>query len=250
METIVYAHRGASKLAPENTLPAFELAYHMGADGIETDVQLTKDQVPVLIHDENVRRTTNGIGFVQDYTFKELQKLDAGSWLSDRYAQTRVPSLESFLEWVKDKPLKINIELKNNVIDYKDMEKIVYDLLASYNVLDRTVISSFNSKSIKKVEKIDPTISKAYLTSQKIKDLIPFAKAKGATGLHIRNRILSKPLVEKAHKEDLYVAVYTVNRPSLIMRCYKLGVDAIFTDVPHVAKKTLEQYKKKQVKDK
>ncbi|MDL4840723.1 glycerophosphodiester phosphodiesterase [Aquibacillus sp. LR5S19] len=245
MNTIVYAHRGASKLAPENTMPAFELAYQLDADGIETDVQLTKDRVPVLIHDENVRRTTNGTGFVQDYTFKELQQLDAGSWFSSQYINTSIISLDEFLRWIKDKNLKLNIELKNNVIEYKDLEDIVYNLLKSYQVLDRTVISSFNSKSIKRFNKIDPNVTTAYLTSQKIVDLIPFAKSKGASGLHIKNRILSKSLLDKAKESNLYVSVWTVNRPTQMMRCYKLGCKAIFTDVPHVAKETLRLFNKR-----
>ncbi len=112
MAPIIYAHRGASKAAPENTMPAFELAAKQGADGIETDVQLTKDQIPVLIHDENVRRTTDGIGFVQDYTYKELQELDAGSWFSSTYSNTTIPTLDQLLAWNKKKKLKLNIELK------------------------------------------------------------------------------------------------------------------------------------------
>lgn len=82
MTTKIIAHRGASKLAPENTMYAFELAYNLGAEGIETDVQLTKDNIPVLIHDETVRRTTNSNGYVKDFTFEELSTLDAGSWFS------------------------------------------------------------------------------------------------------------------------------------------------------------------------
>lgn len=245
LNTIIFAHRGASKLAPENTMPAFELAYEMGADGIETDVQLTKDNIPVLIHDENVRRTTNGTGFVQDYTLKEIQKLDAGSWFSAHYSNTSIISLEQFLTWAKDKKLKINIELKNNVINYKDLEEIVYKQLTKFNMINRTVISSFNSDSIKKLHKLDQNLTTAFLTSQKMKDLPTYAKRLGAAGLHIRYRILSNSLVKKANKQGLYVATYTVNRPTQIMRCFKQGCHALFTDVPNVAIETRELYQRK-----
>ncbi|MDC3415446.1 glycerophosphodiester phosphodiesterase [Aquibacillus sp. 3ASR75-54] len=238
MKTIIYAHRGASKLAPENTMPAFELAYKMGAEGIETDVQLTKDNVPVLIHDENVRRTTNGTGFLLDYTLAELKQLDAGSWFSDQYRGTSIPTLHEFLQWVQDKHIKINLELKNNIIDYKDLEKIVYDHLEAFNLLDRTVISSFNSASIHQVGLIDESVTTGFLTSQKIKDLIDFAKDQGARGLHIKYRMLNPSIVKEAHLNNLYVAVYTVNRPIQLRRCFRLSCDAIFTDVPNIAKQT------------
>lgn len=240
MQTIIYAHRGASKQAPENTLPSFELAYEQGADGIETDVQLTKDHVPVLIHDENVRRTTNGTRFVQDYTFKQLRQLDAGAWFSDNYSHTPILSLEEFLHWIGDKNLLINLELKTNVIPYKNIEHIVYDLLVKYNKIDQTVVSSFNPNSIKAMHAIDRKITTAFLSSQKKIDLFHYAKELGATGLHLKNRLITQGLIEKAAKQDLYIASYTVNRQGQMARCYKLGCYAIFTDLPYLAVETRE----------
>lgn len=111
--TKIIAHRGSSALAPENTMAAFELAYEQGAEGIETDVHLTKDNIPVLIHDENVKRTTNSTGYIKDYTFDQLKQFDAGSWFSVKYAGSTIISLEEFLNWFQDKALCLNIELKN-----------------------------------------------------------------------------------------------------------------------------------------
>ncbi|MBB6455344.1 glycerophosphoryl diester phosphodiesterase [Salirhabdus euzebyi] len=239
MKTKIYAHRGASRYAPENTMPAFQLAYEMKADGIETDVQLTKDGVPVLIHDENVRRTTNGTGFVEDYTLEEIKQLDAGSWFSSKYAGTSIVTLEELLQWAKPKQLLLNIELKNNVIEYKKLEQKVYQLLFTYDLLDRTVISSFNPKSIEKFKKIDRNVNIAFLTSTKIRRLANFTKLLGASGIHIKYRILSTHLVGECQKHGLDLRVYTVNRPAQIVRCYKLGCTAIFTDVPDIAVKLL-----------
>ncbi|UFT97700.1 glycerophosphodiester phosphodiesterase [Radiobacillus kanasensis] len=233
--TKIFAHRGASKVAPENTMAAFKLAYEMHAEGIETDVQLTKDQVPVLIHDENVRRTTNGTGFVQDYTLEELKQLDAGSWFSDKYEGETIPTLDEFLTWVQDKPLDLNIELKNNVIDYKDLESIVYDRLVAFDLIPRTVISSFSSESIKRFKDISSDLATAWLTSSKIRFMIPFTKSLGANRLHIKYTLLNKRIVKKCHANDFEVAVYTINRPSQMNRCFKLGCDTIFTDVPDIA---------------
>lgn len=233
--TLIYAHRGASKLAPENTMPAFELAASSGAEGIETDVQLTKDHVPVLIHDENLRRTTNGTGFVQDYTYDELRQLDAGNWFSSKFSDTSIVTLDEFLRWFQEQSMVLNVELKTNVIEYKNIERIVYEALKRWQVLDRTVISSFNSNSIIRMHEINPAIRTAFLTSTKRKDLVEYAKSLGANDLHIKHRLLDKKLVKQCHRAKMNVRIYTVNRPNLMKKCYKLGVDGIFTDVPYEA---------------
>ncbi|SER15164.1 glycerophosphoryl diester phosphodiesterase [Gracilibacillus ureilyticus] len=235
MSTIIYAHRGASKQAPENTMPAFELAYELGADGIETDVQLTKDNIPVLIHDENLRRTTNGAGFVQDHTYEELKMLDAGYWHSDKYRHTVIPALDDLLEWNQDKQLKLNIELKNNLIEYPNLEKIVCEKVKTYNMDSNVVISSFNRKSLKEITKLKYDIPTALLTSKRSNSLIEDGKQLGVDGLHIRYRLLSRKLVEKAAENKLYIAVYTVNQPFSLSRVIKNKCHALFTDVPDTA---------------
>src|SRR5699024_4421001 len=118
--------------------------YQMGADGIETDVHLTKDKIPVLFHDEQVKRTTNGRGFIKDLTVKQLKTLDAGSWFSTRFSGTTITTLEEFLSWVKNKPLRINIELKNNKIDYQHLESKVYEMVEAFQLQERTLYSTFN----------------------------------------------------------------------------------------------------------
>nr|WP_138416820.1 glycerophosphodiester phosphodiesterase [Aquibacillus sediminis] len=237
MKTDIFAHRGASKYAPENTMPAFNLAYQMGAEGIETDVQLTKDDIPVLIHDENVRRTSNGTGFVQDYTLRELQQLDAGTWFSKQFKDTRIPSLEEFLRWAKTKKLLINLELKNNVLEYKGMEKIVNQYVNFFHLSDSTIITSFNSDSVMKYNTINCSISTGLLTSQKSKDLPSYAKDLGADSLHIKYRLLNRKLVRQCQQHNINLRVYTVNQPSQMTRCMKLGCDGIITDVPDIALK-------------
>ncbi|UOQ85939.1 glycerophosphodiester phosphodiesterase [Gracilibacillus salinarum] len=232
---IIYAHRGASKHAPENTIPAFDLAYHHDADGIETDVQLTKDGVPVLIHDEKLQRTTNGNGFVKDYTYAELTQLDAGSWKSPQFADTVIPTLEDLLRWNQDKQLKLNIELKNNIFPYPGLEETVFQLLQKYNMVNQTVISTFNQESIVKLKQWSTELNYAFLTSKKDKNLIPFAESIKAEGIHIQYRLLTNRLVEQANQHDLYVAVYTVNLPLSIKRAIRMNCHAIFTDIPKLA---------------
>src|SRR5690625_5400798 len=165
LPTKIFAHRGASQFAPENTMPAFQLAYELGAEGIETDVHLTKDLVPVLIHDEKLKRTTNGYGYVKDYTFNELKNFDAGSWFSDKFAGTSIISLDQFLKWIKSKSLFLNIELKNSKINDPRIEKIVYELIVYYHLQDRTILSTFNKNSVKRMKQFSD-IEIALLTSR------------------------------------------------------------------------------------
>ncbi|WP_164668696.1 glycerophosphodiester phosphodiesterase [Virgibacillus doumboii] len=235
MSTEIIAHRGASKLAPENTIPAFQLAYEAGADGIETDVHLTKDNIPILIHDERLKRTTDGSGYIKDYTFEQLKQLDAGSWFSPEYTGSKLISLEEFLQWIQDKPLCLNIELKNNKIDYKNLENIVYEVIYHYQIVKRATLSTFNPKSVERLKQYNQDIEVALLTSRRSKNLVLRAKDLGANALHIKYRLLNQLLVDKAHQENMAVRVYTVNKPAHMQRCFKMGCDSIFTDVPHEA---------------
>ncbi|WP_347862802.1 glycerophosphodiester phosphodiesterase [Salimicrobium sp. PL1-032A] len=235
MLTHIIAHRGASGYAPENTMAAFRLAEKMGADGVETDVQLTKDGVPVLIHDENVRRTTNGTGFVQDYTFDELRKLDTGSWFSSEFTGLQIPSLEELLQWIIDRPLFLHLELKTDVIPYTHIEKKVYTLLRNYHMLERTCMSSFNENTLAVIKDLNPSVRTAFLTSTNMRKLIPFVSSIPADDLHIKHTLLSRKLVQRGNKNRVEMRVYTVNKPALIRKCFQLSCAGIFTDVPDIA---------------
>lgn len=235
MTTKIIAHRGASKLAPENTMYAFELAYKLGAEGIETDVQLTKDHIPVLIHDETVKRTTNGKGYVKDYTYEELKELDAGSWFSAEFKEARIITLDSFLQWVKPKDLYINIELKNNKIDYPNLEAIVFDQLKQHRILERTTLSTFNPNSVQRLKNYKEAVEIAFLTSKRHPNLIDYAKELGANALHIKYRLVQELLIEQAPDAGMLVRVYTVNKLKQMMHCFRTNCDGIFTDVPFKA---------------
>ncbi|TQS74484.1 glycerophosphodiester phosphodiesterase [Ornithinibacillus gellani] len=232
MQTAIIAHRGASKHAPENTMPAFELAYQAGAEGIETDVQLTKDCIPVIIHDEQLRRTTNGKGLIKDYTISELKQLDAGSWFSAKYAGTTLLTLEEFLIWAKPKHLQLNIELKNNKIDYPHLEAIVVDMLEAYQLTGYTTISTFNQGSVKRLRQNHPQVEIAWLTSKRRNDLSSYALELGADALHIKYRLLNRKLITNCQRDQLKVRVYTVNTAKKLSLCFRRQCHGIFTDVP------------------
>lgn len=232
----IFAHRGASKLAPENTMPAFEMAYQLKADAIETDVQLTKDHIPVLFHDIRLNRTTNRKGYVKDLTYQELSTLDVGSWFSKKFIETPVVSLEDFLTWVEDKPLTINLELKNNKVAYKHLEDIVLEMVEHFQVADRTILSSFNPTSIQRLAKMTH-IQTAFLTSKRRTDLVEYAQSLGATALHIHYRLLRRNIVEQSRNGNMPLRVYTVNKRRQLLRCFHKKCDGIITDVPHKAQR-------------
>lgn len=234
MSPKIFAHRGASRRAPENTMPAFKLAYCLGTEGIETDVQLTKDDIPVLIHDEEVKRTTNGTGFVKDFTFNQLKQLDAGSWFSKEFAGVSIVSLDKFLQWIHDKPLCLNIELKNNKIDYKNLETIVYERIDYYQLLNRTILSTFNPNSIKRLKGFKD-VEIALLTSKKNKNLVSHACELGVNAIHIKYYLLNQFLVEKSHRENMAIRVFTVNKFAHVKKCLSFGCNGVFTDVPDKA---------------
>ncbi|SFD52128.1 glycerophosphoryl diester phosphodiesterase [Lentibacillus persicus] len=242
MQPKIFAHRGASRHAPENTMDAFKLAYQQGADGIETDVHLTKDRVPVLMHDERVNRTTNGTGYIKDYTFSQLEKLDAGTWFSPHFAGCRILQLDELLEWIRDKPLYLNIELKNNKIDYSHLESIVCERLSQYRLLHRTTLSMFNPLSIRRLQSLNQPDGLALLTSSRIKNPVWSANQAGANALHIKYARLSQKIVDACHRRDMAVRVYTVNKPKQIRRCFSTGCNGIFTDVPQVAVEYREKF--------
>jgi len=230
--TQIIAHRGASKIAPENTMPAFKLAYQLGAEGIETDIHLTKDQIPILMHDERVERTTNGIGHVVDFTFQQLKELDAGSWFSSLFSRTSIVSLKEFLTWAQCKPLYLNIELKNNKIDYKHLESIVFEMIMNFRLQERTTLSTFNPDSIKRMNMYNDQINIALLTSRRKRNLCTYAKQIGAHALHIKYRLLHQNLVRQCQEKKMPLRVFTINKTTHMMRCYQLRCDGIFTDLP------------------
>ena len=133
--TKVIAHRGASADAPENTMRAFEQAMLFGADGIELDVQLTRDGELVVIHDETLDRTTTGRGSVYSYTFAELRTLDAGSWFARSTKPERIPHLQEVFDLLAGTDILLNVELKNDVVLYDGIEAKLCALLAAYPCL-------------------------------------------------------------------------------------------------------------------
>ncbi|WEG14362.1 glycerophosphodiester phosphodiesterase [Pullulanibacillus sp. KACC 23026] len=242
--TIIYAHRGSNGQCPENTMAAFKQALKEGADGIELDVHLTKDGVPVIIHDETVDRTSNGNGFVKDYTLNSIKQLSMGSWKSHQYRAETIPTLEEFLEWVASTSLLINIELKNNIFAYKGMEKVVLNMVTERGLLKRTVFSSFNHESLYKIHLLNTDAETAPLLAKPLPiSPMDYCRELGARGIHPHYRSVNSPLISELHANHLSIRPYTVNLPHFMRLLMEWNSDALITDYPWMAANLKKQLK-------
>lgn len=238
---INFAHRGASSDYPENTILAFSEAIKLGAQGIELDVHKSKDNKLVVIHDEDVERTFLGRGLVKDYTLKELKQFKCRKLMFRDNKGCGIPTLEEVLELFIGNNVFLNIELKTDIIQYKDIEKDVIDLIYKYNMKDRILLSSFNHESIVKCKDIDSDILTAALYETEIDDIITYAKSLKVDAINPDLRLVSEELIEKAHNNGLKVNVYTVNTPIHMRMLIKANVDGIFTDSFHLLKEIIEK---------
>lgn len=233
--TEVWAHRGASGQAPENTLPAFELALEQGADAFELDVQLTRDDEVVVIHDETLERTTDGHGWVADHSFEALRHLDASA-RRPGYAGARIPSLAEVFDLVRGTGTRVNVELKNSRMAYRGLEERVLALVDQYGMGERVVLSSFNHYSLRRLVGLGTRVQLGALYSEPLWKPWAYARRLGATALHPSLAATRRRVVERSHEHGIAVRVWTVNEPGDLRRMLRLKVDAVITNHPDVAR--------------
>jgi len=226
-------HRGFPTAAPENTLESFERAIEAGADMVEFDVALTKDGVPVVIHDAKVGRTTDGKGTVSEMDWEELRKLDAGRWFSREFAGERIPSLEEVLELTAHR-ISLNVEIKEEAVTKAvdgGVEAKVVQTLEKFGLVEFTVVSSFSRLAIERVKKLAPTQSTALLLPRApAKGVRAILAPHGADALHVSTSGLTEKLVKEARAEGIPLRIYTVNGGPQMREYLDWGVDGIFTD--------------------
>jgi glycerophosphoryl diester phosphodiesterase len=252
-DMIVIAHRGASGYAPEHTLASYDLALQLGADYLEQDLQMTRDGVLVVLHDETLDRTTGGTcrGRVIDHTLEEVQRCDAGSWFNiahpDRarpeYVGQRIPTLEEVFARYADRA-SFYIETKNPE-EAPGMEEALLALMDRFDLRKaaaaewRVLIQSFSEQSLRKIHELDPALP-----------LIQLVRGRWATATTIRARLgeiseyavgigpswrdVDARLMEAARERCVEVHPYTVNDPALMQRLTEIGVSGMFTDVADV----------------
>jgi glycerophosphoryl diester phosphodiesterase len=234
---IIFAHRGASAHAPENTLASFRLAADLGAPAIELDVKLTADKEVVVLHDPSVDRTTNGKGLLSQLTLAELRELDAGSSFSPAFKGERIPTLAEVFDEVGMR-LYINVELTNYSTSTDDLVPRVVELVRKHGMQKKVIFSSFLPQNLSKARKLIPEVSLGQLAMQGIQGW-PFRSAIGNIfpheALHPYFTDVNAALVERMHRQKRSINVWTVDDPVEMRRLIALGVDGIITDDPALA---------------
>ncbi|OQY92704.1 MAG: hypothetical protein B6D39_04325 [Anaerolineae bacterium UTCFX2] len=242
----IIAHRGASASAPENTLAAFKLALHQGADAIELDVKLSADKNVVVMHDSTVDRTTPMKGRVRDFSITDLRRMDAGSHFDIAFKGEPVPTLEEVLKAVGLITV-LNIELTNYATPFDELPARVAELVRQYKLTQRVFFSSFNIVALRRIQQNLPEVPVGLLTPRGWKGAL-IQSLPGFIidyqSLHPELTDATAELIQKAQKQSRKVFVYTVNREQDIERLFQSGVDGIFTDDPLLAKNVLAKTRK------
>ncbi len=245
----IWAHRGASGYAPENTLDAFELAVRQKADGVELDVQLTKDGELAVIHDETIDRVWDGTGAVAGYTLPELKAFHPNKTFS-RYPDAKIPTLREVYDLLKNTELTVNVELKTSVIFYPGIEEKVLRETAQMGMEERVWYSSFNHYTLKKIKALNPRAKTGMLYGDGIYRAADYASLLGVDALHPALYHLQYPdLAEDCRKKGLKVHVWTVNEPSQIQGALRWGVDAVITNYPDRAREIMGQQEERKKDD-
>ncbi|MBQ5825318.1 MAG: glycerophosphodiester phosphodiesterase [Clostridia bacterium] len=247
----IIAHRGANKVAPQNTIPAFEKAIEMGTDGFETDVHLSKDGVPVICHNYTIDETSNGKGEIENMTLEELKRYDFGAYYSDEFKGTTLPTLDEFLDLAVGKGLKIlNIELKPEKDDTRreTLVKKTLEAVAERGLSDILLISSFSKEILEYIKQIDPSCKTAYLypagyIRAHMAFIPPYAAMEKMQchAAHPHKLCIRGDFVEKAHEKGIEVNVWTIDEPEDIRAMIKAGVDGIITDCPDLVRSILNE---------
>ncbi|MHA2185842.1 MAG: glycerophosphodiester phosphodiesterase [Promethearchaeota archaeon] len=234
---LVFAHRGASNIAPENTLKAFEKAIELQADFIEFDIHKSKDNIIVVMHDANTFRTTGRLGVIKNMTLGELKQLDCGDG-------EKIPTLEEVIRITKNK-IKLNIEVKARGLVEELVEKIENE-----GILESVIISSFKLDVLLRVKKLNPQIKLASLEPTRIgwlnswisrKKLLKDAIENNFFAINPFHVLVTQKFINKAHKNNLKVFPWTVNSDAAIRKLIKMGIDGIITNKIYRVKEVLNQ---------
>lgn len=237
--TQVTAHRGFSHEAPENTKYAFEAAIKCKADYIELDVQLTKDEQLVVIHDDKLNRTTTGKGRVDRYTYDELTQFSAGAWYGSEYEDAKIMLLSEVLELV-DKKCMLNIEIKDTGNVDLAADKTV-ELVRKYGYTKSCYITSFSYKALQRVKAVEPKIKTALIAN--LAASVRYSQLTDIDAVSMNYLFVNKSVVEAAHQNGKLIFVWTVDRKDDMRNMLSLGVDNIITNRPDLALETVNSDK-------
>lgn len=235
----LFAHRGMSSLAPENTLAAFALCTEYGLRWVECDVDLLADGTVVLSHDDTLDRCTDRSGNLSDITVEDLQDIDAGSWFSDDFIAERILTFDAFIALANIHKLHINVEIKSCSAGWDYTLRLIDGVSAGLKQHDNDcdiLVSCFNPQVLAEFKRKNPTISVACLFEKKglPSDWLTVLQTCQADAIHVEDNGLSKERVVEMKAQGYAVNVYTVNCLARANQLFNWGVDGIFTDVGHL----------------
>ncbi len=228
------AHRGASAYAPENTLAALEKAGELGAAWVEVDVRLTLDGEVVVFHDARLDRCTNGRGMVRKTPYAVIEKLDAGSWFSSRFAHEKIPTLDQWLQVASKQGCGIILDLKGSLFDFKRLADQVSVLLSRYwgSHLPQPIISSESVVCLRAMAAHKLGLSLAYIMRKEHRGWQKVVKQLHCVAVHLDHQFISETWLNSLKKNKLHIAAYTVNDPLRAQQLFDWGVDSVFSDDP------------------
>jgi glycerophosphoryl diester phosphodiesterase len=244
---LIIAHRGASAFAPENTLAAFQKAIEEGADGLEFDVRLAKDGVPVVFHDAALRRIASRNLSVINCTAQDLQNLDIGSWFNLKYpkianpkfSRETVPTLEKFFDFLGDYQGLLYLELKCKEAELSTLVKNVTEIVRKSKLFPNITIKSFKLEAVAETNKILPEVRTAALFAPEIMTilrkqirLIEKAQECQADELSLHFSLATQKIVKSAKKQGMPTIIWTADHPVWIKRASEIGLKAIITNNP------------------
>jgi len=234
----IYAHRGASGYAPENTITAISQAlFEYPCDGIEIDVHLSKDKKLVVIHDETVDRTTNGQGQIKDLTYEELRKLSAWAKFGEKFKDEYIPTLDEVLSLVKKSGKEINIEIKAGSDKYPGIEEAVIEKIHEYRLSSKTLLSSFDHKAMLLSKEIDPKLRTGLLNRKKIENPTEYLRKHKADAMNYSYLALTPSQTKEIKNAGYEVNTYTPNTVFTLGYCIMCGADTLITNYPDKAYK-------------
>lgn len=236
MNFVNYAHRGASAYAPENTMSSFKKAFQLGSNGIELDLQKTKDGKIVIFHDKEIDKKSNGTGKISDYTYNELLELDFGSWFGKEFKNEKIVLFEDFMKSVSDKNLILAIELKEEGI-----EKDTLEIIDKYYNKANIFITSFLYNALSNVRKFDNNIKIGWLIEDDInkRNVSELVKISGNQICPPAN-LVSKEGIKLARENGLSVRLWGVSNEEIMERVYKFDIDGMTVNFPDKLKRLME----------
>jgi len=233
----VIGHRGACGYAPENTIESIKTAASLGTQWVELDVKLTKDSVPIIFHDDDLDRTSNGHGPVANMLYKDIADLDAGAWYAESFAGTPIPTLEEAIDVILQNKMGLNLEIKPCPGREQETAEAALDILSRvWDDMDTIILSSFQHVSLETCLDMAPDFKRALLIHEPTENWEELAEYLQVTGINFNgnDQHFTRDLIEEFMQDGRLTGAYTINDPFRAKTLFSWGVDSVFSDTPDV----------------